>query len=289
MSNLERFKNYDKPHCWQYEVKLSNLKDDLSNLAFNPEAVSLDNLSFKCINKEDKFGCYVVKCFIEKNEWLGKMPARPTHRFISAYNGDVTSAIVMATPNTFSNILGKENKDLEKLIARGASASWAPKNIGSWTIMRAIDWMVDNTPFRIFTGYGDPEAKELGTIYQACNFYYLGQQSGTQKLYYDERKPWLGWFNDRNFRHQSNYRKYGRDIGFEIPFKKYAPNWEIIPGEIKKKLKERERAYRDSCLSRESPRKHKYVYIKGETPKETRELRKLFLKMNEIHPYPTKR
>ena len=43
--------------------------------------------------------------------------------------------------------------------------------------------MVRNTDFRIFTAYSDPEAKELGTIYQAMNWTYLGQTSGTAKQY----------------------------------------------------------------------------------------------------------
>ena len=46
--------------------------------------------------------------------------------------------------------------------------------------MFSIKWMAKNTPFRAFTAYSDPEAKELGTIYQACNFYYIGQSSGSQ-------------------------------------------------------------------------------------------------------------
>jgi hypothetical protein len=84
----------------------------------------------------------------------------------------------MATPNTFSFALGKENRDIIKLVSRGASISWAPKNLGSWIVSRACKWMVQNTDFRMFEAYSDPLAKELGTIYQALNWTYLGQTSG---------------------------------------------------------------------------------------------------------------
>ena len=47
------------------------------------------------------------------------------------------------------------------------------------------NWMVKNTEFRLFEAYADPEAKELGTIYQACNFYYVGDNFGSDKLYFD--------------------------------------------------------------------------------------------------------
>ena len=81
----------------------------------------------------------------------------------------------------------KENKFKEKLISRGACISWAPKNLGSWLIMNSIKHMVKHTEFRVFSAYSDPEAKELGTIYQACNFIYLGQKSGTAAQYFDSK------------------------------------------------------------------------------------------------------
>jgi hypothetical protein len=118
----------------------------------------------------------------------------------------------MAVPNAFSNLLGKENSNKEKLISRGACISWGPKNLGSWLIMQSIRWMVKNTDFRYFTAYSDPEAKELGTIYQACNFHYLGQTSGTNFQYLDPDRRERGWFSDREFRKKSSYMKYAKKI-----------------------------------------------------------------------------
>ena len=286
----DRFKDYKKQHCWQYEIRQQNLKQDLEEAGLTSderESLRIEDFEFCYVDKSDKETCESIKRFIERHEWLGKLPARPTQRFIARLkkNGTIAGAIVMATPNSFSHILGRENRDKEKLISRGACISWAPKNLGSWLIMKSIKWMVKNTDYRIFSAYSDPEAKELGTIYQACNFHYLGQKSGTLKQYFDPSRPHLGWFSDRDFRKRSKYKLYAQNIGLTIEewngyMKKYSPNWEIMPEGLKEKIKLEEKKYRDSCQSREMPPKHKYVYILGESKKETKELKKLFDKFN---------
>jgi hypothetical protein len=286
----DRFKNYKKDHCWQYEIRQQNLEKDLldADLTIKEyDNLRTDDFDFLYVDKENKAECEEIKQFIERHEWLGKLPARPTHRFIARLkkNGIIAGAIVMATPNSFSHILGKENRDKEKLISRGACISWAPKNLGSWLIMKSIKWMVKNTEFRMFSAYSDPEAKELGTIYQACNFIYLGQKSGTAKQYFDPNRPELGWFSDRDFRKKSKYRRYAERIGISYDtwkgyMKKYSPNWDIIPEEIKLRIKEEEKRYRESCLSRDMKPKHKYVYILGRTKKETKKMKKLFDTLN---------
>lgn len=149
------------------------------------ENLKMSEVEFYYIDKKDKEGCQKLKKFIERYEWLGNIPNRPTHRFAITYKGEVLAVLIMATPNAFSHLLGKANINLEKLIARGASMSLAPTNIGNFLIMKAVKWMVENTEFRYFTCYSDPEAKELGTIYQACNFIYLGCNFGAGKMYID--------------------------------------------------------------------------------------------------------
>ncbi len=156
------------------------------------------------------------------------------------------------------------------------------KNLASWLIMSSIRWMVKNTEFRYFTAYSDPEAKELGTIYQACNFIYLGQTSGTQLQYLDPRHPKKGWFSDREFRKKSKYYQYAQNIGigketWKSWMKKYSPDWAKIPPHVRKKIKEEEKKYRNSCRSRKVPRKHKYVYILGQSKKETKALKNYLL------------
>ena len=299
----DRFKDYDKDHCWQYEIRQQNLTQDLRSSGVTiQEAQELrtKDFDFSYVDKTDTAQCIEIKSFIEKHEWLGKLPARPTHRFVARLkkNGVMAGTIIMATPNAFSYVIGKENRDKEKLISRGACISWAPKNLASWLITKSIKHMVKNTEFRVFSAYSDPEARELGTIYQACNFIYLGQKSGTTKQYFDPNRPELGWFSDRDFRKKSKYVVYAKNIGIEKEIwnkyfmNKYSPNWNGWAGLIKKELKAEERKYRESCKSRETKPKHKYIYILGRTKKETKELKKLFDKHNKgviDLPYPSAR
>ena len=301
-SVYNRFKDYDKEHCWQYEVRLKNLSSDLVSAGLDVSsaaALRVGDFVFNYVDKQDTEACEEIKLFIERHEWLGKLPARPTHRFTARLkkNGILAGVVVMSTPNTFSHLLGRENRDKEKLVARGASISWAPKNMGSWLVSSSVKWMVKNTDFRVFTAYSDPEAKELGTIYQAMNWIYLGQTSGTAKQFFDPNRPQAGWFSDRDFRKRSKYRIYAKNIGlskdeWEGMMKKYSPNWEIIPPEIKIKIKAEEKKYRDSCLSRPVPPKHKYCYVLGRTKAETKALLKTFAEHNPKRvglPYPKDR
>jgi hypothetical protein len=302
MNPQDRFKDYQGDKCWQAYISEVNRDEDLRDAGLTEKEASMlriDDFVFGYVDKENKELCKEVKEFIMRHEWLAKLPNRPTHRFTARLkkNGTLAGTIIMATPNAFSNLLGKENKDKEKLISRGACISWGPKNLGSWLIMSSVRWMAKNTDFRYFTAYSDPEAKELGTIYQACNFAYLGQTSGTAKQYLDPAHPEKGWFSDREFRKKSKYQRYAQAIGIDKTtwkgwMKKYSPNWEIIPEDIKVKIKAEEKKYRESCEARPVPAKHKYVCILGSSPGETKYYKRLFKKLNPKKanlPYPQER
>jgi hypothetical protein len=294
-----RFQDYDKEHCWQYEIRVQNRNDDLSSIGLDEDTVRLlepKHFDFEYVDKTDPRTADVSE-FIHRHEWLGKMPNRPTHRFIATIEGVIAGTIVMATPNAFSHLLGPDTKNIEKLISRGACVSWSPKNLGSWLIMNSIRWMVKNTEFRLFPAYSDPEAKELGTIYQACNFIYLGQTSGTQKQYFDSNNTQWGWFSDREFRKRGKYAKYATALGiskdeWKTYMGKYTPLWDTMPPGMKDDIKAEEKKYRDSCDERPSMPKHKYVYILGENKRETRDLHKRFCDHNPKLvdlPYPKNR
>ena len=290
MNPHERFSNYTGTKCWQAHISEVNLSQDLKDAGLTEKQAAklrTSDFIFEYVDKQDKSACAEVKEFIERHEWLGKLSQRSTHRFVARLKstGQLAGTIVMATPNAFSSLLGKENRDREKLISRGACISWAPKNLGSWLIMSSIKWMAKNTEFRYFTAYSDPEARELGTIYQACNFIYLGQTSGAAKQYLDPAHPERGWFSDREFRKKGKYKKYAQEVGIDPKvwqgyMKKYSPDWSLVPPDLKVAIKAREKAYRDSCQSRAIPAKHKYVYILGSTKSETKYYKRLFKERN---------
>lgn len=277
---------YSLPHCYQYEIRLQNLEKDLKESGLTEVEIKnlkVSDFKFEFVPKENKEFCQKVKAFIERHEWLGKMPHRPTHRFIATYKGILAGVVVMATPNAFSNLLGKEHRDLEKLISRGACISWSPKNLASALIMYSVRWMAKNTHYRLFTAYSDIEARELGTIYQACNFIYLGQNSGARFEYFDPEFSENG-FSDRVFRKTTSYKLYAKKLGIEWQ-KTWGHKdqifWDKIPDEVTQKLKAESQRHQESCERRAVPRKHKYLYILGKDKTETKRLIKLF---NERSP-----
>lgn len=290
MDFSDRLNNYDKDYCWQYNIRLNNLEEDLKLLpdGINYQELKVSDFEFKVISNEQEI--LDAKNFIKRHEWLGKLALNTTHYFGAYYRNVLAGVVTMGVPTAFSNMVGKNTKDLERLISRGACISWSPKNLASHFIMWCIKYMVENTQYRIFSAYSDPTAKELGTIYQACNFYYLGNNFGAGKKYISPYSNKL--VSDRCFRARSYYKRYAKDLGI-VWQDNYSKGdkilWSNIPDDIEIKLKEYGKKIQDSCEYVELPRKKKYVYVLGKSKIETRRLRKLFLDNNKIYDYPKNR
>lgn len=284
--------DYNENHCWQYDIRIRNRESDLieSNLT-EDDVKDLKVEDFKFSYEEKEVIWKDAKAFILKHEWLGKMSLYPTHIFTARYKGILAGVVVMDMPNAFSKLLGEDTRKIERLISRGACISWSPKNLASSLISFSMKWMVKNTRFRLFIAYSDVEAKELGTIYQACNFIYIGRSSGAHKNYLNNNNRWV---SDRWFRSRSVYKKTAIDNGiiWDNSWQdKDRIIWGNIPDKIESEIRRLSRDYMKSCPVKEIPRKHKYCYLLGDTPKETKYLRKKFRILNEkiIKPYPKKR
>lgn len=289
---LNKIKSYQENHCYQYQRRLDTLEEDKKILGWDDEFIAnidLGEFEYKAItSKEDK---EKATEFIKRYEWLGTVGSYPTHWFAAYYRGIMGGVIIMGMPNAFSKILGDDTKSLERLIARGASASWTPKNLGSNFLMWCIKWMTQNTQYRLFTCYSDPQAKEQGSIYQALNFYYLGQGSGTTVRCinpYNKDKI----VTDRAFRARSFYKRYAKDLGIE--WQKNWNNdqcmlWENIPDDIEKQLRDYSKKMYAEAEKISFPSKHKYCFILGKNHSETKYLRRKFLERNKVFPYPKER
>ena len=292
ISLLHKITDYGQDHCYQYQRRLDTIEEDklIHNMSDEDIAkISLDDFTFKNItSKEDKAKATE---FIKRYEWLGTIGSYPTHWFTAHYKGILSGVIIMSMPNAFSKLLGEETKNIERLIARGASASFCPKNLGSKFLMWCIKWMVDNTQYRLFTCYSDPQAKELGSIYQALNFFYLGQKSGTNVRCVNPYNP-KSLITDRAFRARSFYKHYAKDLGIE--WQKNWNNdqkilWENIPNDVEKRLRDYSKEMYKNAEKIEFPSKHKYAFVLGRNKTETKELRRNFLKLNKTYPYPKER
>ena len=281
---------YNENHCWQYNIRLNNLSSDLeeSNLTQEQvESLPVSDFSFQYEPKELIWK--EAKAFIEKHEWLGKMGLYPTHIFTARYKDILAGVVSMDMPNSFSKLLGEDTKYLERLIGRGACISWSPKNLGSKLISFAMKWMVKNTKYRLFTAYSDTEARELGTIYQACNFYYLGKKSGAAFKYKLENGNYV---SDRHFRSRSVYKKLAKNNNI-LWNKEWQDGDKVIfskmPSNIALTLKELSKQYQLSCPKVKIEAKHKYAFVLADNKMETKRLRKEFEERNIVYPYPKDR
>ena len=78
------------------------------------------------------------------------------------------------------------------LLSRGVCLHWTPINTNSKLIMKAIKMLPEK--YKIVTATTDHLAGEIGTIYQACNFYYVGSMRDSNKSVNSkdgDRDAWL--------------------------------------------------------------------------------------------------
>lgn len=280
----------NSPYSHQYQMRVSNYEEDLksSNISLD-EIKKLRCTDFTFQQEEKSLIFTEVKNFIEKHEFLQRLSLYPTHFFTARYKGILAGVVIMDMPSAFSKILGEGTRKIERLISRGACISWSPKNLASALISFSIKWMVKNTRFRLFTAYSDSEAKELGTIYQACSFYYLGKKSGSGYQYKTEADRWV---SDRYFRSRSVYKKIAKKLN--VVWDAEWQNGDVVhfdkmPEDIAIAIKTASKDYQNSCEKRKIEPKHKYAFVLGVNKQETKKLRKIYVERNGILPYPKER
>ncbi len=216
-----------------------------------------------------------VEKLILQYEWLGTLPKVPKRLKVGLFSPDdelIGAAMFGHGHGTLAKLIcGKEHADKAICLERGAGAHWAPKNAASFMIAKVCNWYGKYGPYRIFYAYADPSADEIGQIYQAANWVYIGQGPYTAKK--------TG---------KVHYRKYNKE---------YLPPKDNSCGQPHKLLSERsERRLRNKHCQhtitdhkamgwKESkvPTKHKYVYFAGSKT----EKKKLIAALKyPVLPYP---
>jgi hypothetical protein len=123
----------------------------------------------------------LAESVILRYEWLGTLPKATRYFgiFFGPYLAGVTAVSVgNGTAGAFtSRQYGIEGAELATL-TRGACVHWAPpgtnSRLVSWTVrlLRALEPRA-----KLLVAYADTEAGEIGTIYQACGWTYVGPGS----------------------------------------------------------------------------------------------------------------
>ena len=175
-------------------------------------------------------GCYVekisnadAKWLILRYEWLGTMPRRAHSYGLNTASGALLGVAVFGytmSPES-RDICGKNNRHLAICLERGACVPDAPANSASFLISRAVKLAADEHGFRIFYGYADPEAGEMGTIYQALNWLRIADTRRVENYVLEDGTV----ISERSLRHRGMTRQDALDAGAEIitrpPKRKY--------------------------------------------------------------------
>ncbi len=269
--------------CHQYKKKLQWIDEDKKNIDFNHSSLKATSFTLS----EEKFNNEMVQ-FIKKYEWLGTIGVIPKWCFTARYNNILAGVLFINEPTAYSKILGKDTPKYEALIQRGATASWTPKNLGSRLIRFACNWMANNTSKRAFIGYADPKALEIGTIYQACGFDYLGNNFGSSYLYKHPSIKNNRTFSAQSLKRTSAFKKWCKNQGIisqkewfkENGFK----NMSTIPEGIKVQWNNWNKNILSEAQKFITERKHKYVLLIGENKRDKKKINKL--KNYVTKPYP---
>ena len=269
--------------CYQYRKKVEFLGEDIESLGIDAAAIKASDftLSHEKLSPEIVF-------FIKRYEWLGNIGVTPRWCFTARYNNLLGGVVLVNEPTSYSKLLGDDTPVYEALIQRGATASWTPKNLGSRLVSFSCRWMVENTKKRLFVGYADPKAHEIGTIYQACNFDYIGDNFGSAFLYRNPAIKNGNTFSAQSLKRTSSFRRWCKENS--VPFQSIwiksngFKDLSSIPVDVKN------RWYcwiKDTIANSTkilTEKKRKYALIMATDKKEKREL--LSKKSYTTYPYP---
>jgi hypothetical protein len=110
-------------------------------------------------------------------EWLGTMPSVPLKCYGLFFAGEIGGAAVFAAEPTENRGVWHRYGYTGKIIllARGACAEWTPPNSASRLIRKSMALLPSR--YEIVTATADPAAGEIGTVYQASGFVFVGEMT----------------------------------------------------------------------------------------------------------------
>lgn len=183
-------------------------KSDKQNL-FGAYWESIDLDLKKSVVKE--ISLITAKKMVEEYEWLGCMPTISWYCYGIYFDGHC-GGVVVFSPEYIENLGRWDKYDYTGkiiLLSRGVCLHWTPINTNSKLIMTAIKMLPEK--YKIVTATTDHLAGEIGTIYQACNFHYVGSMRDANPNIPNskngDRDAWL--INGKLYGSRNLRKKYG--------------------------------------------------------------------------------
>ena len=201
---------------------------------------------------------------IIKYEWLGTLPAN-CNNYCGLYFGSALAGVVCFVPSKFGGRYTLWNYPAICL-GRGACVHWCPDWGGSYLIQNSLKLLFKNKNPMYVVAFSDWRAGEIGTIYQACNWVYLGHK--------DTRE----WIDKKGKRWDINTAVTRCVSGFQ---RRNNPELKATKEQIK--AEEQKMIYSGYKLVA-GPTRGKYATVVGKKNKTYREMVKLLKKNSK--PYP---
>jgi hypothetical protein len=157
--------------------------------------------------------------FYDKYEHLGD-PGRGVYHWGAFRDQTLVSAVSFGSTcfaiheNMFADLSDKHGVNVYQLTRGGTNPS-APKNTGSWTVSRGLKQLKYLRGGSLVVAYSDPKYNEIGTIYQAANFLYLGKTQPKGQSNYIIDGEWMSGWTVRNTYGTRSMRKL-RSLGLEV-------------------------------------------------------------------------
>jgi hypothetical protein len=167
----------------------------------------------------ETIGKVEAAAFIKRFEWLGDV-GHPAARYCARNEfGEVAAVAILSAPANVQaaglcrslnpkNLSDDDRAYLATVVCleRGARAHWAHEHTGSWFIPRVLAMASREHGWKVFYAYSDPAAGEIGAVYQACGWKYLGiapgrrlAPNGKPRSRWQFRQSGGKWISDRSF------------------------------------------------------------------------------------------
>jgi hypothetical protein len=131
----------------------------------------------------------VAKPIILKYEWLGCMPGWSCLAYGHYFDGVLGGVALMGHTTGSDKAFTKMFPDKKVIVLqRGVHMWWTPKNAASWFTSK-VCLMLRKKGYDIVTATSDEEAGEVGTIYQALNWAYVGAPAHGHPVFLVDGKP----------------------------------------------------------------------------------------------------
>lgn len=179
-----------------------------------------------------------ARVLIEKYEWMGCLAAVTWHAY-GIYFGGLLGGVVTYGPEYSENLgavsraTGKVGADWSKygyegkmiLLSRGACAHWTPNGAASRLIR--ISMRLLPAKYEVVTATVDAAAGEIGTVYQAAGFDYVGSMRDGNPNVQFRPKDRHGWrINGKIVGARSMRQRIGTTKWADI--QRHYPNAEVV-------------------------------------------------------------